>query len=254
MSPLVSILTPTYEREPFLPLIYACVKSQSHENWEWLVYDDSSTPSAFMQNLSDPKVHYFHSTDRITVGTKTNLLADAAQGDILAHFDDDDYYAPKYIEDSVTELENRQADLVKLSGFFVFSRVYNLFSYCDLMIKTGRFYHWSAAPIRELILDENNNHEFEHMHLGYGFNYLYRRHVWEKYKFPDITWAADEEFVQAALATEKIALRPDHSGLCLHIMHTNNSSSIFVQYVIPDFIPFRLFKEIGSHWQAMTKI
>ena len=96
VKPTVSIITPTYGRGSFLPLIYYCVQTQEWPNIEWLVDDDSPLPSAFMQTLSDPRVHYFHAARRRSVGAKRNELIRRAKGDYIAHFDDDDYFEGKW--------------------------------------------------------------------------------------------------------------------------------------------------------------
>jgi glycosyltransferase involved in cell wall biosynthesis len=39
--PLVSVITPTYNRPHILPTIYKCVVGQDMADFEWLVLDDS---------------------------------------------------------------------------------------------------------------------------------------------------------------------------------------------------------------------
>ena len=65
-------------------------------------------------------MRYYHATSRLTVGAKRNWLAENASGQILAHFDDDDYYAPNYLTDMISLMGD--SDLVKLSSFYLFSR------------------------------------------------------------------------------------------------------------------------------------
>ncbi len=47
VAPLVSIITPTYQRAALLPLAWKCVASQQLTEFEWLVLDDSPSPSRF---------------------------------------------------------------------------------------------------------------------------------------------------------------------------------------------------------------
>ncbi len=253
-QPLVSIITPTHGRAPFLPLIYYCIQSQEWTTIEWLVDDDSPQPSLFMQNLADPRVQYFHSPDRRSVGVKRNTLVQLAKGMYVAHFDDDDYYAPDYLSHLIGVLMEKNADFVKLSGFFVYSRTYEQWAYWDLMINTGLHFIWSAHPEEAVVLTPQNNQNFQENHLGYGFSYLYRKEVGDRVKFPDVSWNEDVPFIVAAAANGVVTCVPDTTGLCLHILHRDNSSKCFPQFVIPLFLKERIFSRIGPYWQALDSI
>lgn len=251
VMPLVSIITPTHGRGWLLPLIYSCVKSQEWPHFEWLVDDDSPLPSAFMQTLADPRVRYFYHRDRLSVGAKRNALVERASGDYIVHFDDDDYYSPHYISQMITFLTARHADFVKLSGFFLYSRPYGQLAYWDLMITTGLHFVWSARPEEAVVLTPQNNQNFAGNHLGYGFSYVYRRRVWERVQFPDVSWNEDGPFIAAAQDTGEVVCLPDTSGLTLHILHEENSSRCFPQYVLPQFVMDSMFPHITSYWQSL---
>src|SRR5713101_8980080 len=55
-APLITIITPTYDREELLTYAYRSFTSQSIGNLEWIVLDDSEKPSIFMTTLDDPRV------------------------------------------------------------------------------------------------------------------------------------------------------------------------------------------------------
>jgi glycosyltransferase involved in cell wall biosynthesis len=129
--PLVSAITPTFERHSFLPLLYNCFKRQSFVDIEWLVMDDSALPSEFMQTLDDPRVHYEHRTERLSIGMKRNLLIERAQGDVIMHFDDDDFYGSEYVSNMISALNAANADIVKLYGAYHYSKLHNVFAYWD---------------------------------------------------------------------------------------------------------------------------
>ncbi len=254
MKPLVTIITPTHGRESFLPSIYSCVQSQSWPNIQWLVDDDSPTPSAFMQTLSDPRVHYFHDPRRRSVGAKRNALIARAHGDYIAHFDDDDYYAPGYLSRLISSLIAEHADFVKLSGFFLYSRPYHQLAYWDLTVTTGLHFIWSADPEEAVLLTPENNRNFVGNHLGYGFSYLYKRGVGDRIRFPDVSWNEDGPFIAEAADRGRVVCFPDTSGLCLHNLHTGSSSKCFPQFVIPLFVMEKTFPEIGEYLHALARI
>ncbi|MEM2567681.1 MAG: glycosyltransferase family 2 protein, partial [Candidatus Bathyarchaeia archaeon] len=41
--PLVSVITPTYNRASFLPRVWQSLKAQTEGNFEWIIVDDGST-------------------------------------------------------------------------------------------------------------------------------------------------------------------------------------------------------------------
>ncbi len=254
VKPTVTIITPTHGRSSFLPLIYSCVQRQEWPNIQWLVDDDSPHPSAFMQNLSDPRVHYFHDPHRRSIGAKRNALIQRARGEFIAHFDDDDYYSPTYLSYLMSVLAEKGADFIKLSGFFLFSRPYDRLAYWDLMVTTGNHCIWSAEPEETVVLTPQNNDNFRDNYLGFGFSYLYRKSVGDRIQFPDVSWNEDGLFIAAAVESAAVVWIPDTTGLCLHILHGGNSSRCFPQFVVPQFMKESFFPEIGEYWEALARI
>jgi glycosyltransferase involved in cell wall biosynthesis len=241
-KPLISIITPSYMRENFLIIQYENIKKQTYENWEWIIYDDSPEPSGYFRDLNDPKVKYHHDPARMTVGAKTNWCVDRSLGQVIALFDDDDYYSSGYLEEMFAHLEKGH-DIVKLSGFFIYTSVHGLFGYWDLMQKKGTFQRWSAEPV--VAFEQQGGHIYwESNHLGYGFSYVFKKEVAVGIRFSDKNWSADTEFIVNAAGTYNIHIFPDKTGLCLHILHKNNLSSCFPQYSLPGFMLEKYFPDL----------
>lgn len=106
-APRVSILTPTYERDVFLPYLAKMIARQTCDlsRVEWVVVDDSAQTqqhtfstwrTTFLRALE--RVHYVHLPYKVPVGCKRNLTTTLARGEYMVHMDDDDYYAPNYID------------------------------------------------------------------------------------------------------------------------------------------------------------
>ena len=96
--PRVSIITPTKDRQELLPALWDCVRAQSEQDFEWLVHDGSPQRASIFDAIDDPRVRYMHLPGQMRIGAKRNALCDAAKGEIIAHFDDDDFYGPRYID------------------------------------------------------------------------------------------------------------------------------------------------------------
>ena len=243
-----SVVTPTCGREPRLRAMIRCFQAQTHQDRELLILDDSPAPSAFCAALGDPRVRYQHlPPGALCLGEKRNRLCREAQGELVAHFDDDDLYSPEYLEQMAARLGG--ADLVTLSAWF------------SLHEESGDFYYWDCARLLA--------HRFavggsfvsaqtqrpgeagpEDPNLwGYGFSYLFRRAAWEKAPFPAIGFGEDYQFAQAVAAAggARIAV-PDQQGLVLHVVHGSNASRIFPQYRLPRFAAARIF----GPWLALA--
>jgi|LauGreDrversion4_2_1035121.scaffolds.fasta_scaffold08053_3 glycosyltransferase involved in cell wall biosynthesis len=101
-APLVSVLTPTYNRRRFIPTLIEIYRSQTFpkQKMEWLILDDGkdSVEDLFRPlTLELPNIRYLRSHDKLRIGAKRNLLNREARGEILIAMDDDDYYPPERI-------------------------------------------------------------------------------------------------------------------------------------------------------------
>ncbi|CAG9256035.1 glycosyltransferase family 2 protein [Paraburkholderia unamae] len=240
-APCVSVVTPTWNREAFLPLAYRSFASQRALALEWIVIDDSEAPSAYMASLRDERVVYRHLPTRLSIGEKRNLAAELARGEIIAHFDDDEIYAPDYLGAMLGQMRRHEAQLVKLGAFFLYSRVYGQFAYWDLMRKSGLHFCWSDRPMTALNFPHENA-AFADNHLGYGFSYLYTKRLWASQPFEHRSFNEDGMFATAARARgARIALPTDDVGLCLHVLHAHNTSKCFPQYLLPDVLVARQY-------------
>jgi glycosyltransferase involved in cell wall biosynthesis len=231
MLPLVTIITPTYSRDTFLSKTLQYVKSQTYANIEWLVCDDSLKPSSIWTYSHN--IRYDHSPQRLSIGTKRNRLIAQARGEIIVHFDDDDYYAPNYVSTMVDNLKHN--DLINLRGWFVNDLRSNFFGYCDTTDKTPSHYRLSPDGCQHGRFERQENND----HLGFGFSFVYRRDCWERHPFPDVNWNEDAVFSAHA----KMGGIMDQGGLCLHTIHADNTSWCYPQYQLPCFMLRQLFPE-----------
>jgi glycosyltransferase involved in cell wall biosynthesis len=239
--PAVSVITPTWNREALLPFAYRSFASQRAGALEWIVIDDSDTPSAFMMGLNDERVVYRHLPSRLSIGEKRNLAVELARSEVIAHFDDDEVYAPDYLATMLDYMRVCEAEFVKLGAFFLYSRTYGQFAYWDLMRKKGLHFCWSDRPMTMLNFPEENA-AFANNHLGYGFSYVYTKRLWAAQPFEHRSFNEDGQFVEAALARgARVALFFDDAGLCLHVLHAYNTSKCFPQYLLPEVLVARHF-------------
>jgi len=126
MLPLVSIVTPTYNRRRFIPSLIKMVQQQTYPRdcLEWVIYDDGQEPIGdLLESAKDslPKLNYIFSDEKMTIGEKRNRLNKEAKGDILIAMDDDDFYFPERVSAAVTALlKSPSVDLAGSSKIFMF--------------------------------------------------------------------------------------------------------------------------------------
>lgn len=250
MKPSVSIITPTRNRQPLLPLIARCVAAQDHRDLEWLILDDSPEPWSERSGLDDPRFVYRHAADRLSIGEKRNRLIEAARGELIVHFDDDDYYAPNYVSRRVAQLTAGEWDLVGLTGFFAVHAPTGAFGYCETTRKTGFAFEFGGRGIATVSLERLN---IPLLHLAYGWAYAYRRELWEAAPLRPINAFEDREFVRDAMAGGwRIGAATDRAGLAIHIVHGRSTSRSFPQYLVPPFLIDRLMPGAAGHIGAIA--
>lgn len=106
---MISVCTVTFNRRPFIPSMIQCFQHQDYQgDVEWIIVDDGTDPIGdLVQHL--PQVRYFRILEKMTLGSKRNLMNSYARGEILVYMDDDDYYPPERISHAVDTLKNSDA-------------------------------------------------------------------------------------------------------------------------------------------------
>ncbi|MES2198904.1 MAG: glycosyltransferase [Chlamydiota bacterium] len=246
-DPLISVITPSYNRSKYHNRLYECFISQTYPQKELRILDDSPEPSIFFTNLKDTRIHYTHSSTRQTIGEKRNYLLNEAKGEIIAHFDDDDFYTPSYLRFMTNQLDSSQA-LVKLVSWFIYDEEHQTFSYWDTThLSPFHFIVQANCPLKVVKGQGEFDHDFILDTLwGFGFSYVYHRSI-----YPDITFEPQDNFGEDLHFIQKIkkAELPcrailDTEGLALHVIHRSNISRVFPQFLLPSFIIEKSFSEL----------
>lgn len=198
--PLVSCIMPTYNRRPFVSLSLSCFQRQTYPNKELLVVDDGS--DAVGDLLQEyPRVRYIRANRRLTIGAKRNLACERAEGELIAHWDDDDWYSPERLAEQIKPLCAQTHDLTGLASTYV------------LQMPAGQF--WSTTP--EL-------HRRMFVADIHGGTLLFRKSLWlEGIRYPEVNLAEDAGLLRRAMSTRKRILRLDNPGLFIYLRHGKNT-------------------------------
>lgn len=100
LLPLVSVITPTFNRRDLLPEAIASVLGQTHRDLELIVVDDGSTDGtgSYLKSLEDPRVRVISQAHTGNYSAVRNAGVARAAGEYVAFLDSDDVCAPDRIE------------------------------------------------------------------------------------------------------------------------------------------------------------
>jgi glycosyltransferase involved in cell wall biosynthesis len=197
-SPLVSCIMPTRDRRE---LALQAIEYFLRQDWperELLIVDDGAEPLPVPQ---DERIRYIRLAGPATIGHKRNLAVEQSRGEILVHWDDDDWYAPDRIRHQIQPLLAGEADVAGLTA----EHFYNLAG--------GTF--WSCTPQLHARMF------FADVH---GRSIAYARRIWGKQaRYPDLSLAEDARFLQSALRQgSRLARRPNPDKF-VYVRHGANT-------------------------------
>jgi glycosyltransferase involved in cell wall biosynthesis len=109
MSPLVSLLVPTYNRAGSLSATLPTVLSQEHPNLEILISDNGSSDDteAVCRDAAarDSRIRYFRHERNIGLYQNHNFLIDQSRGDFICFFHDHDTREPNLVPEYLSFLQ-----------------------------------------------------------------------------------------------------------------------------------------------------
>jgi glycosyltransferase involved in cell wall biosynthesis len=114
IKPLVSILTPAWNRSTYLEKVWAGLNSQVYSEIEWIIANDGSTDDTAnvcceLQRKSKFPVTIIEASIRVGKPRMDNELLKAAKGDFVIWCDSDDYLLPNAVERLVGIWESMSA-------------------------------------------------------------------------------------------------------------------------------------------------
>jgi glycosyltransferase involved in cell wall biosynthesis len=143
-------------------------------------------------------VRYFRISEGTSIGTRRNFAAKQCRGEIICHWDDDDFYGHDYLETLVRWFRETPVDLGGMCQFYHY----------DFLLKRGwRTNLWDASG------------------CGYGACFIYRKRLWQHVGgFQDIQRGEDDAFAKAFTAHGFKLNGLQRPDLYVYIRHTRNVS------------------------------
>ena len=118
-TPLISIITATYNRSNVLYYTIASVRESSFKNWELIVVGDACTDNTeeVVMSFKDPRIRFFNLNENFgDQGGPNNEGFRHARGRYIAYLNHDDLWMPEHLETALKGIEETGADMVFTMG------------------------------------------------------------------------------------------------------------------------------------------
>ncbi len=211
---------PTYNRRAYIPQALQSFIQQDYPNRELIIIDDGNDAIGDLIPQA-ANVRYVRISKRTSIGAKRNLACQHALGEIIAHWDDDDWYSPDRLRYQVAPLLSGAADLTGLENAFV------------LQLPAGEF--WTTdAQLHQRMFVEN----------VHGGTLVYRKEIWAQgLRYPEINLAEDASLLYRATRQGKRLVRLSNPGVFIYVRHGRNAWR--------EFAPGRFIDPNG--WRRVTQ-
>jgi len=191
--PRVSCIMLTANRPNFVPLAVNYFLNANYRDAELVIIDDGKeSVKSLIPNHH--RIKYFYAEPIGSIGKKRNYACDRAQGEIIMHWDDDDYYSFDWMVKQLRAMEDSKADIVGLNQIFLYSPLVNKY--------------WTYT------------NKDEPPWLS-GATMAYAKSFWEKHPFKDIHVGEDYDYIWNSGA--KIFAH-DHQNGFMAILHAGNTT------------------------------
>lgn len=173
-QPLVSCIMPTANRQKFIPFAVNYFLNQTYPNKELIIIDDGKE-SILPLLPDDLQIKFFYTTPLGSIGLKRNYACEKATGEIILHWDDDDWYANDWITKQVDFLIESGADICGIENPNFYS------------VEKDTF--WVGTS-------KNRNNPSSSKPILNGATLAYWKKTWQKYPFKDLQIEEEKDFIR----------------------------------------------------------
>lgn len=232
--PLVTAIMPTKDRPNFVQIAIEYFIRQDYPNKQLIIAYEKETD--LPDNVRKyPEIRLIRTKER-PLGGKRNYLALSAKGEIIIHFDDDDWYAPSRIRYQVAPIISNETDATVLMD--------------PIFFDTSSQSCWEcSAKLYELIFERRMN----------GCTLAYRRDILkDRIFYPEITKGESIQFIEAMMAKKWRVKEMHDRDQHIYLRHKDNTWAFKVgEYLIPEDwkkIPIPgFFKSDSSRYEFLKK-
>lgn len=198
-APLVSCIMPTANRRRFIPIAIQYFLHQDYPNKELIILDNGEDSVKDILP-KDEQISYFYLASKEPLGIKRNKAIEHTKGELIMHWDDDDWYASDWMTHQVHALLDSGADLAGINQVQFYSPTQNKY--------------W---------MTKNMNSRKPWLT---GASLIYRKSFWEKHPFKNLQVKEDDDFIRNNGAT---VFAHDYYQGFMATLHPNNTSIKFFE-------------------------
>ena len=192
----VTCIMPTADRRPFIPRAIDMFLRQDYTDAELLILDDGADAIGDLVPQHE-RIRYIRDARRAPVGAKRNRLCELARGELIVHWDDDDWSAPWRLRHQVEQLTRAGADVCGLDRVL--------------------FYEPTAGEAWEYVYPRGA------VPWVYGATLCYTKAFWARNRFPPVSVGEDSRFLWATVPKSVLALSDQRFFVAT--VHRGNTSA-----------------------------
>jgi len=206
-EPLFSVILTTRDRPRLLALALDCYRYQTYTRRELIVVDDGERFPVESESIAALKGQLVRLPAGTPLGTKLNVGVERAHGTVCQKMDDDDWYAPIFLDSMTAALRNRH--VITCTPIIAFLMPFLFFDLERWEIRQSHEVHASGATL------------------------MFSRRVWEMRQFralfqdEDVWFFADQlqlgaqatpvRAMETYLAVRHSRSMPDRGHTCTHL-------------------------------------
>jgi glycosyltransferase involved in cell wall biosynthesis len=202
--PLISCIMPTRDRQALLRQALKYYQRQDYPHKEMIVLDDGNeSVGDIIRECETPDIRYIAMSERCNIGMKRNIAISFAHGEIICHFDDDDYYGP-------ARLTRQVAPILQGDAEFSAMRM-------SLLLDASDGTLWTC--------DDDTHRQVFKQDVHYG-TLMYPVSYWHQgTHFAPVQVGEDRRFVHALLAQDARLARVVDPSSFAYVLHGHNTTS-----------------------------
>jgi glycosyltransferase involved in cell wall biosynthesis len=220
--PLVTCIMPTADRRGFVPDAIRYFTRQTYPNRELLILDDGQDSIADLVPACE-QIRYVRLERRLSIGAKRNLACELARGEIIAHWDDDDWIADWRLSYQVKALVRHSSPAVCGVSRLLF-----------LDSQHGRAWTYSR-PVGE------------RRPWIAGGTLCYHKTLWRRFPFPNISQGEDTRFIWS-IPPESVLNLTDNDFYVATVHARNTSPKYTTDMCWRPFSSLQMRELIGTDW------
>jgi len=198
--PLISCIMPTKNRSKFIPQSIKYFQEQDYPNLELIiVYDaDSDLPEGLTH---DDNIHLHKASYDNSIGSKRNLACQKANGEIIVHWDDDDWYSADRVSLQVKPIIANECDITGLNNSLFY------------LLANREFWECSSELTQKMLMKN-----------VYGGTLAYSKMFWDNSDgYPNTSLREDADFMLKMIQNGASLKKIDGKELFIYLRHDNNT-------------------------------